>query len=337
MDLIRRFDAAAYERLVPWSATLELTLRCNLRCVHCYNFDRDAPRPTGRPLTRAEWFDVLEQLRAAGCAHVGLTGGEAMMHPEFFALLERAGRLALAASVLTNGTGLTDAAVERLARADHVDEVGLSVYGAVPTTHDAVTQVRGSFERTMRGAERLSAARVPVVLKYMVMDVNAGETEAFIRMAEARGTAWRADTYLRPRHDGDRAVTRRRASDEQLERLYRGPLRDRLPRGRDLQCGCARSNCAVTAVGDVYPCIAVPWRCGNVRERPFREIWEHSPQFAEIRALRTEDFSSCSPCALKSVCGRSPGPAYILTGDYTGVDPWICGDAEIRRRAVEAR
>lgn len=329
------FDGAAFSRTVPWSVMLELTLQCNLACTHCYNFDRDRVVP-GASLSRDEWIAALEQVRAAGCAHVGLTGGEAMAHPAFFDLVERSARLGLAAGILTNGTMLTDAAVDRLARYDHVDEVALSVYGATAATHDGVTRTPGSFERTMRGARRLAAARLPVMLKYIVMDVNADELESFTRTVEL---PWRADTYVRPRHTGDRDVERLRATPGQLDRVYRGPLRERMPDGCDdvdLVCGCARSTCAISASGDVYPCISVPMKCGNVRETPFQEIWDRSPQFAEIRALRRENFAACAPCPLVGFCGRSPGPAYILTGEYTGIDPWICADAEIRRRvAVE--
>jgi radical SAM protein with 4Fe4S-binding SPASM domain len=126
-----------------------------------------------------------------------------------------------------------------------------------------------------------------------------------------------------------------------LEFLYRGPLREQLqvrksdPSDDEWKCNCARGNVAVTSSGDVYPCIATPLRAGNIRERPFAEIWKHSEVFQRIRSLGLRDWKTCSPCTLKAWCRRSPGSAVLLHGDYTGVDPWDCKEAEIIRDVVK--
>jgi radical SAM protein with 4Fe4S-binding SPASM domain len=330
--------AAAHERMIPWTASLELGLGCNLRCVHCYNFDRSGPRPAGRELSAPEWHDVVAQLRASGCHQASLTGGEPTIHPAFFPLLEQTAALGMAASVVSNGTRLTDAAARRLAEFEHVVDVGLSLYGVEAPTHDTVTGLSGSFERTLGAARRLRAAGVPVTLKFTIMDLNVREAGRWPDWAEAEGFFWEVNPYLHPRHDGDPGVTARRPSVEERRAAYRGGLRRTLPRidePSDLICNCARSNCAVSAAGDVTPCIAVPMPCGNVRERPFAEIWRDSPELNRIRALKTQDFRQCAPCPLRNTCRRSPGAAYVLTGRYTGVDPWICEDAQIVRDVLD--
>ena len=75
---------------------------------------------------------------------------------------------------------------------------------------------------------------------------------------------------------------------------------------------------------------------GNLRERPFLEIWRTSPVFERIRGLKLADFKTCAPCPNKAWCRRSPGSAYVLHGDYTGVDPWVCGEADLIRRVMES-
>ena len=77
--------ARAAERLIPLSVTFELSLACNLRCVHCYNFDRDLPRhpdPERRKELNAEEIHrVLDEVRAEGTLFLAFTGGEPTLHP----------------------------------------------------------------------------------------------------------------------------------------------------------------------------------------------------------------------------------------------------------------
>src|SRR5713101_832116 len=82
LDQLRR---RAYERCIPLNVTLEITLRCNLRCVHCYNFDRDLPylplKKREEELSDVEILRILDQVRDEGCLYLALTGGEALLHP----------------------------------------------------------------------------------------------------------------------------------------------------------------------------------------------------------------------------------------------------------------
>jgi radical SAM protein with 4Fe4S-binding SPASM domain len=328
---------AAHERCIPWTATLELSTECPLRCVHCYNFDRAGP-PAARPaMSGRDWTGVIDALRRLGGHQVTFTGGEPLAVPAIWRLLDHAARRGMAAALVTGGTALTEAVAGRLAGYEHLVDVAISFYGVGPATHDRVTGRAGSFDRSRAGARRLIRDGVPVTFKFVVMDVNVGEAEAMPAMGRDEGAHVEINTCLHPRHTGDLGVLARRAPLPKLERAYRGPLRPTLPDGatpHELVCNCARSNCAVAASGDVYPCISVPMRCGNVLERPFERIWEESPQLLRLRSLTPSDFRACEPCPLRSTCRRRPGPAYVLTGDYTGVDPWACAEADLVRRIL---
>ena len=68
----------AYEACVPLFTTIELTLKCNLRCVHCYNFDRSVPRPKeakGNELNPAEIKKLIDELAEAGGLEISFSGG----------------------------------------------------------------------------------------------------------------------------------------------------------------------------------------------------------------------------------------------------------------------
>jgi radical SAM protein with 4Fe4S-binding SPASM domain len=344
-ELVGMAQRKAHARNIPLNAMLELTLKCNIRCRHCYNFDRDQPRDRGcdaKPeLTLAEILTVLDDLRAAGCLFLGLTGGEVLTSPNLFPVLDRARDLNMAVLLLTNATLLRPGVAGRLAAYPNLLGASVSVYGATAEVHDEITQVRGSWRRTWAGVERLRALGIAVRVKFVVMRQNAHEVAAMRADAEARGVPYTVDTTITSRHDGTSGSFATRVDDEQLRALYRGPLRDLVPKTErklteeSFPCNCARGNCAISATGDVTPCVSVPWVAGNVRERPFIDIWRYAPVFQRIRGLRIADYEACAPCPDKGYCARDRGAALTASGSYTGVDPFVCRTAAVRREVAQ--
>jgi radical SAM protein with 4Fe4S-binding SPASM domain len=349
--VVSRVQSLAYERMIPLNVSLELTLKCNIRCLHCYNFDRDTDGPAScagdgsvaPELSLDEILRVLGELRAAGTLFLSLTGGEVLSSPHLFPVLDRARELNLAVQLLSNGTLLRPGTAARLAAYRNLLGVSISLYGATPEVHDAVTQIRGSWRRTLDGAARLRALGVAVRLKLIVMRPNVHEVGAMRALADARGYPYLLDLTVTARHDGTRGSLAMRITKDDLAALYRGPLHDLIPRGdrpvdeAAFPCNCARGNCAISARGEVFPCVSVPWAAGNVRAQPFAEIWRRSPVFERIRGLEIADYSACAPCPDKAFCSRDRGAAYNASGSYTGTDPFVCAAAGVARDVAEER
>jgi radical SAM protein with 4Fe4S-binding SPASM domain len=345
--VVSQLQSMAYARMIPLNVSLELTLACNIRCLHCYNFDRDTAGPacgsgqvgaTAPELSLEEIVRVMGELRAAGTLFLSLTGGEVLSSPHLFPVLDRARELNLAVQMLSNGTLLRPGVAARLGSYRNLLGVSISVYGATPEVHDAITQIRGSWRRTLDGAERLRAQGVAVRLKLIVMRPNAHEVAAMRALCDARGFPYLLDLTVTARHDGTEGSLAMRITESQLAALYEGPLRDLIPGGNRavdeaaFPCNCARGNAAISARGDVFPCVSVPWAAGNVRQQPFGEIWRRSPVFARIRGLKIADYPACAPCPDKPFCSRDRGAAYNSSGSYTGTDPFVCAAAGIARQ-----
>lgn len=353
---------AAFERLkrralvenIPLSVTFELTLRCNLRCVHCYNFDRNADRaqpslpvlgqrPAGGELRDDEIFRVLDELRDEGCLFLALSGGEALSHPRLVDFVAHAARGGMIPTVKTNATLLDDDTARALRDAGCAS-VEVSVYGATAGTHDAFVKMPGAFERTVRGVRAARAAGIAAKLSFVLHRRNAGEAAAMMALAEELGVAYGVDPQLTARYDGTTSSLDERLDGATLEALYRGPLAPLVPpppteaerAAPSLQCACARSVAGITAFGEVYPCIGAPLPSGSLRERSFREIWRASPQLQWIRGLGREDFATCARCDHAPHCRRSSGVILANTGDYTGPprfgDDLTCAEAELLHR-----
>jgi radical SAM protein with 4Fe4S-binding SPASM domain len=343
--LLGEMQEWAYRNVVPLNASIEVTLRCNIRCLHCYNFDRDEPRPAcDKPeLSTDEILRAMDDLRAAGCLFLMLTGGEVLSHPDLFKFLDHARALNLSVQLLTNGTLLRPGVAARLASYQNLLGVSVSVYGATAEVHDAVTQMPGSFRRTWDGIGRLRHLGVAVRVKFILMKQNAHEVEAMRASAESRRLPYLMDLTITSRHDRSQGSLATRIDAETLEALYRGPLEDMAVRApvevtdESVPCNCARGNVGISATGDVVPCVSVPWVAGNIREQPFAEIWRSSPVFEQIRGYKLADYTACAPCDHKGHCHRSRGAAVTASGSYTGTDPFVCAQAEILHRIHDER
>lgn len=262
----------------PLSVHLELTYACNWACVFCYN----PRRHDLRRLSGDEWVHVLEELRALGTLTLTLTGGEPLLHPDFFEVAGAARKRAFALRIFTNGTLVDDVVADRLAALAPAG-IELSLHGGKAETHDRTTGRAGSFDAMMAGVSHLLARDLPVVLKTPLTRLNEDELEAMMTLAARLGVSYRVDAMLTPRDDGDQGPLRYRATPAGVERMFRRlaadgrlPKAERSPNG--VNCGLGRVTMAIDPDGNVFPCIQ--WRTtslGNVRMTPLRQLWAGSP------------------------------------------------------------
>lgn len=67
---------------------IEVTGRCNLRCVHCHAADRSAPEVVSRELTTQEILKIISEASEMGIDEFELIGGEPFMHPKIFRIID---------------------------------------------------------------------------------------------------------------------------------------------------------------------------------------------------------------------------------------------------------
>ncbi|MGD8896825.1 MAG: radical SAM protein [Acidobacteriota bacterium] len=329
-----RLKQIAIERAQPLSASLELTYRCNWRCVFCYN-----PRHHDkRGLSGREWLGVLDDLRALGTLYVSLTGGEPLTHPEFFAIARGVRERAFALRILSNAALITDKVADKIADLNPI-AVETSLHGSRPETHDRATATPGSFTAFFRGLDRLQERGVSVVVKTPLTRLNEDEIEAIHTLVEARDVPWRLDSVLTPRDDGDLGPLAYRASPPAVENVYRRlaavgqlPHEERSKGG--VNCGVGRTTIAIDPEGNVYPCIQ--WRkapMGNVRETALRELWPGADGRREAAAVsRAANDKLVESGGAMAVFPFCPALAYQNTGDPLQPDDRHREEAEMAER-----
>jgi MoaA/NifB/PqqE/SkfB family radical SAM enzyme len=276
----------ALARSQPLFVLIELTYRCNWRCLICYNSKDDR----GRELSADEWRRVAGELREIGALVVTLTGGEPLSHPEFFSVARGIRRESLALVLFTNGSLVDERAADAIAALDPL-RIAMSLHGARAATHDAMTRVPGSFDAMLSGLRRLQARGVRTTLRTPLSCVNEAEIDSMTALAAELGTSYRIDPRLTPRDDGCREPLCYGPSDAGIARLFgRLAAGGQVPRVSlepgGVNCGAGRLTLSIGPGGDVFPCLS--WKSltpGNVRDRPLREIWRESPALDHVRSI----------------------------------------------------
>jgi len=322
--------AKALKLNIPLNVQLDLTYRCNERCVHCY-LDHD----DHGEMTTAEIKDLLDQMAAAGVFYLTISGGEIMMRRDFFEILEHARALTFCVKLKTNGVLIREKEAERL-RALGVESVQISIYSHRPEVHDEITKMPGSLRQSIEAARFLRAQGLRVTLANVLMVQNAADYTGVKALAAELGAKFIMDPTVTPMMDGDRSTLKLNVDHAALQQVFRnqemvgnveefcappqGPGEEELDM---LPCSAGHTACYVSPYGDVYPCVQFPLPTGNVRRQKFLDIWRDSPQFKEVRSITLRDMPSCSKCAHGATCTRCPGLAY-MEGNMRGPSSQDC-------------
>jgi radical SAM protein with 4Fe4S-binding SPASM domain len=317
------------------SVHFELTRRCNLKCRHCYVCGADERRE----MSAAQVFRALDVMADSGTLFITFTGGEPLVRPDFFEIAARAAEKKFAARIFTNGTLIDEAAADRIAALNPL-EVGISVYGVKPGTHDYITGSPGSFEKSVAALRALRARDVPVTVKSVIMKPNFSEYGALIDMTLEMGAKYVFDTTVFPRDDGGREPLELRLDDERLaaalgdERLSgRQPGKPMPDVCRGPVCDLSTATAGISPEGDIFPCLQLRKRVGNINE---------IGSLGEVRAVWMDIISGLTRetenekrynCEYKQYCARCPGLAELEDGSATGPSEWACRAARLRAKA----
>lgn len=172
------------ELAAPLYVAWQLTNECNLACLHC--IEESGPgKAFPDELQRGAIFAILDQLSAHEVPYLSLSGGEPMLHPAFFDVVEQVSSGGSQLKIETNGHYLDAANCDRLKRLG-VKAVQVSLDGACAQTFNRM-RVRGDFDRTVAGIRALHIAGVPIEINFSPTRFNVHEIAAAIDLAYELG------------------------------------------------------------------------------------------------------------------------------------------------------
>ncbi len=300
---------------------LELTARCNLRCIHCYGGFGEASEQ--EELSLPEGTRVLQEAYDLGCRTVQFTGGEALLHPSLMDFIRTAGQIGFKfIEVFSNATRIGDQEIQIFQ--EHQVRLAVSVYSNQEPVHDAITGVPGSFQRTVSALERLKHAGVPFRIAVILMRQNQNALEGMAAWIKDRGAynAFRVDP-IRP---AGRGVDPTLQPNEPSPSPPSGRADATFYPGHEFRAAgctatCWKGKLAVTARGQVLPCIfARDLVCGDL-QKDFLETVVTSDAVKELWSITLNDIPECRDCAGRSRCADCRYLAFANSGDLYAKNP----------------
>jgi MoaA/NifB/PqqE/SkfB family radical SAM enzyme len=290
----------------PLYVAWQLTNECNLACLHC--IEESGPGKAFRDeLGRTEIFNILGQLSAQDVPYLSLSGGEPMLHPLFFEMVEHICADGIQLKVETNGHYLSVENCQRL-KALGVKAVQVSLDGATRETFNRM-RVRGDFDRAIQGIRTLRDSGVPIEINYSPTRFNVHEIGAAVDLACELG-AYSFYTG-RTMHTGNAVKTwHLLAPSEQQYEAYFDVLRTKSSeyRGRmrvyfheqglleELRYRLQHPAALLIVLpnGLVKIVNALPFICGDLRRQPLEEVWANFQRaWADPRVVRfVEDLAA---------------------------------------------
>ena len=328
--LMQEMSAKALQLGIPLSVQVDLTYRCNERCVHCYLDHEDHGE-----MTTPEIKHLFDELAEAGVFFLIMSGGEILLRKDFFEILEYARALRFCVKLKTNAVLIRERQADRM-RSLGVHSVQISIYSHRPEVHDAITKVPGSLKRSVDAIRFLKAQGLNVTIANVLMMQNMQDYPGVKALAGELGVESTLDPTITPKMDGDRSLLALNVDNAALRQVFRdeslvGNVEEFCapPKKADdddldlLPCSAGHTACYVSPYGDVYPCVQFPLPSGNVRRTRFLDIWRHSEQLHEVRSITARDLPSCSHCTHIASCSRCPGLAY-MEGNMRGPSTQDC-------------
>jgi radical SAM protein with 4Fe4S-binding SPASM domain len=322
----------------------ELTLACEMRCLHCGSF---AGLRRDDELTWDEMISVADQLAALRCEKVTLGGGEPTLHPRWHEIGRRLSDLGVRVNLISNGWSWSAESIER-ARHARLANVAFSLDG-FEEAHDAVRKP-DSFRRVVEAIDLCVAERLPVSVVSHVNRLNGPRLREFHAFLDSRGVAsWQVqlgipsgvmrdnrDLVIQPEDLLDLVplVADLRTSGSRMEVCpadnigyfgrYEKALRDR---GAEISfwIGC-RAGIQVIGIesnGNVKGCLSLPsarhgldrFSEGSLRHRTLKDLWEAPDAFAFNRRFSPDQLAGfCAVCRYRDICrGGCSWTAYSHT------------------------
>jgi AdoMet-dependent heme synthase len=310
-------------RIISWN----ITLRCPLKCAHCY-VDAGEREAEG-VLSTEEAFGVIDQICETGKPVVVLSGGEPLIREDIFAIARYGTEKGLRMVMGTSGYLINKGTAVKL-RDSGIRAVAISLDSKDPAVHDSFRGLEGVWDRAVQAIRYCSDAGIGVQINISVMSSDINEVNEVIELGTTLGVREYQIFFPVPTGRGRKIDPGNPHEYETLIRqilikYHNGSVNIRptcAPQFRRIAedigikdptwgrgCIAGISYCRIYPNGDVTPCPYLPVSAGNVRNTPFPDIWNNSEIFAALRDPNLLT-GKCGKCNYKTVCGGCRARAY---------------------------
>lgn len=321
----------------------EITPFCNMNCKHCL-FYENTKIENQKQLTKQEVYKIIDNLsKEKSLKAIWLSGGEPLMRKDIVEICKYISNYGIEPSLSTNGILLTPEKIRELEDAG-VKYMHLSIDGATAPTHDALRQVKGSFDKLMKVFDYLKNSSIKRGASFMVTENSIDEIEDVVKIAKEKELSVLSFYLVAKLGRGAKnfnndEIDLRKKLQRKIERLAvhdKSDLKIEVFRADHAEKNSVLQECkadrflSISYLGKLGGC---PWlmksdkslEVGSLLEEDFIELQKKCKvKIFQKKAERREKMSYCDQCSQKEQCGKGClALQKTEDGVYYGLDP-IC-------------
>ncbi|MDR3091713.1 MAG: radical SAM protein [Clostridiales bacterium] len=276
----------------PHQVSLDITNKCNLRCLHCYNNSGENYQSSDE-LSDEQVLGFIDEFKDIKLLNMCFCGGEPLLRKDL--VIECAKRLKSYGcqnmAMVTNALLLDEKAVDDLSSAG-LTRIQISLDGATSASHDRIRNQAGVYEKALSGIATLIERKIDFAVAFTPTEFNIGEFKDFYYMLQGMGMNGNNNIRVQPlmimgRASGNakkinptekqyrelvNTINLLNQSDNKIRVEWGDPV-DHLIRFRNMNI--VLNSVMIRANGDVIVDPYLPLVLGNIRKHPFLQYWEH--------------------------------------------------------------
>lgn len=328
------------------SMMFELTYDCSERCLHCYNpgatrnNKEKSERHKYNNLTKKDFKRIIDECYDEGMVKMCLSGGDPFSNPYAWDIIKYLYDKEVAIEIYTNGQGLVGK--ENLLASFFPCDVGISIYSADSNVHDAITRVKGSWNKTINVLEKLSSLSVPTEIKCCIMRPNLKSYYPLITLAKKTASYLQLQSSVFDSMDGDKCVSENLLLTPEEMELALSDDNNPLYVGKNLEnygelehslnenaCHAGFGSFCITPSGEFVLCSSFDASLGNLKSKSVAEVLDN-PQLLKWQALTLRQYEECGRHEYCSFCQICPGLNFSENGTPLKASKNSCYVAKIR-------
>lgn len=300
----------------PYGAHIELTPKCNFRCVHCYMCHSH----TSEEMSYERIVEIINILYEKGILFLTFTGGEILTRKDFLDIYMYAKRKGFLIELFTNGMLLSDKIIEKLKQYPPL-VVDISLYGANEETYKKVTGISNAYEKVINNCKKLIDADIRVTLKSPIINETYNEINALKAIANQLGVPISITFEICAAIDGDCSIQAHQVSEKKALIYEFSSCSFKIDEKKEIEhrskkifaCNVAVSSFVIDFTGKMCPCMKFRHRGIELNRTNFDEIWS---KFGKYRELERSPNSRCFNCEAVDECEICPAEMDFLYDNF---------------------
>lgn len=356
MDALDSFSGSFNDKLVqkaqdcriPISGTFELLPNCNMHCRMCY-IQHAVPHEQLQPVDF--WVDIYRRAIEQGMLYSLLTGGEPLLYPAFFSLLEKLSELPAYTCLNTNATLMDREIVSFLAK-HPPKRINISLYGASNETYERLCGNPKGYDQVTRAFSLLREADIPFVVHGVMVPENKDDYEGIVETCNRYKVKLSMANYMFPSYRKEQEVCRAecrfnpgelaqnslrymkdhyfnddRALLEHIDlfcKTMENPKIFSLYNDNSVACRAGRCTFWVDWRGNISPCGMHNQQKIDLHQVPFETAWGRIVETTD--KIRISE--KCKVCKFRCICPICPAAGFCETGRIEGTPEYLCAYCE---------